>query len=121
MTASRRTAPASRSSLGRLDEAEEAYGRALELCPATPAALADLSTMRLHQQRYEEALDLSSTATDLDPDATAWANRGTPSLLHLGRREEALQSLDRALALDPYHRATRRTPERRSCRSRLTR
>ena len=59
--------------LGRLDETEEAYRRALQLCPRYAAALADLSTMRLDQQRYEEALDLSSTATDLEPgNATAW-------------------------------------------------
>ena len=87
--------------LGRLDEAEEAYLQALQLCPGYGAALADLSTLQLDQQRYEEALDLSWTATDLEPySAKAWTNRGI-ALSHLGRGDEALESLDRALRLDP--------------------
>ena len=88
--------------LSRPDEAEEAYLRALELCPGYAPVLADLSTLRLDQQRHEDALELSRTATDLDPhNATAWTNRGI-ALSRLGREEEALESLDRALALDAH-------------------
>ena len=93
--------------LGRADEAEAAYLRALELCPRYAAALADLSTLRLDQQRHEDALELSRTATDLEPhNATAWTNRGI-ALSDLGRGDEALESLDRALALDPHQQQAR--------------
>ena len=88
--------------LSRLAEAEAAYLRALDLCPRYAAALADLSTLRLDQQHYEDALELSWTATDIEPySAKAWTNRGI-ALSHLGRGEEALESLDRALALDVH-------------------
>ena len=39
--------------LGRLDEAEAAYLRALRICPNLAGALAHLSTLRLDQQRHE--------------------------------------------------------------------
>ena len=91
--------------LGRLDEAEAAYLRALELCPRYAAALADLSTLVLDQQRHEDALELSRIATDLEPhNAKAWTNHGI-ALSRVGRGAEALESLDRALSLDPYQRA----------------
>lgn len=98
--------------LGRLDEAEEAYLRALQLCPRYGAALADLSTLRLDQERYEEALDLSRSATDFDPyRATGWTNRGI-ALSYLGRGDEALESLDRALGLDPGQQRAREARDR---------
>ena len=53
--------------LGRLDEAEEAYLRALRICPRYAGALAHLSTLRLDQQRYEEALESLDRALALDP------------------------------------------------------
>ena len=42
--------------LGRLQEAEEEYLRALQICPRYAAALADLGELRLAQQRYAGAL-----------------------------------------------------------------
>ena len=65
---------------GPLDEPEEAYRRALQLCPGYAAALADLSTLRLDQQRYEDALELSSTATDLEPHNAPHGPTAVPSL-----------------------------------------
>ena len=87
--------------LGRLEEAEEAYLRALQTCPRYVAALADLGELRLAQKRYEAALAPLHTASEIDPANTdVWIDRGL-ALHHLGRTDEALQSLDRALALDP--------------------
>ena len=84
------------------------YLRALELCPRYAAALADLSTLRLDQQRHEEALELSRTATGIEPhNAKAWTNLGIV-LSRLGRGEEAMESLDRALSLDPHEQRARR-------------
>ena len=87
--------------LGRPDEAEKAYLRALQMCPNYADALADLAELRLDQERYEDALELSQSAVNLDPGhADAWTRRGR-ALYHLGRANEALQSLDRALAVNP--------------------
>ena len=98
--------------LGRVAEAEKAYLRALQLCPGYAGALADLGTLRLDQQRYEEALDLSRSATDHEPyNAEAWTSRGI-ALLHLGRGDEALESLDRALSLDPGQQRARDARDR---------
>ena len=68
------TAPASRSTTwAGSTKRRQAYLRALELCPRYARALADLSTLRLDQQRYEDALELSWTATDIEPySAKAW-------------------------------------------------
>ena len=87
--------------LGRFDEADEAYLRALELCPRYAVALVDLGELRLGQQRYGDALELAQTAAEVEPNnGKAWANMGL-SLYHLGRTDEALHSLDQALAIDP--------------------
>ena len=86
--------------LGRMEEAEEAYLRALQTCPRYGAALADLGELRLAQQRYQAALPPLQAASEIDPaNVEVWINRGL-ALHHLGRTDEALQSLDRALALD---------------------
>ena len=108
-TASRRTAPASCSIAwaGSTRRRRRICALCGSICPRYAGALAHLSTLRLDQQRYEEALDLARTAADLEPGhATAWTNRGI-ALSHLGRRDEALESLDRALTLDPYQQQAR--------------
>ena len=87
--------------LGRPEEAEEAYLRALETCPYYAGALAALSELRLDQERHQEALELSNNAIDYDSgNAKAWTSKGR-ALQHLGRPEEALEALTRALSLDP--------------------
>ena len=87
--------------LERPDEAEQAYLRALELCPRYAAALADLGELRLAQGRHEDALQPLQSASDINPgNVDVWINRGL-ALHHLGRTDEALQSLDKALTLDP--------------------
>ena len=94
--------------LGRPEEAEAAYLRALQTCPHYAGALAALSELRLDQQRHHEALELAHSAIGHDSgNAKAWTSRGR-ALQHLGRTEEALEALNRALALDPNrHQALR--------------
>ncbi|MDE0024473.1 MAG: tetratricopeptide repeat protein [Spirochaetaceae bacterium] len=87
--------------LGRIQEAEDAYQRALDLCPAYGKALTDFAELRLFQQRYEGALRLADSAIEVQPrNASAWIHRGR-ALRHLGRDAQALDSIDRALAIEP--------------------
>ena len=90
--------------LGRIEEAESAYLRALELCPHYGEALADFAKLRLDQQRYEEALQLSDTAVEVQSrNPKAWINRSI-ALLRLGKVEQALASIEQALAIEPANR-----------------
>lgn len=64
-------------------------------------ALTDFAELRLHQQRYEGALQLADTAIEVQPrNASAWIHRSR-ALRHLGRDAHALESIDRALLIDP--------------------
>ena len=59
--------------LGRLEEAEREYLRALQICPRYGAALADLGALRLAQQRYAAALPALQAASGPRPP-----QRGSP-------------------------------------------
>ena len=87
--------------LGRPREAEDAYLRALQLCPRYAAALAGLGELRLAGQRYQAALQPLRSAAEIDPGNAEVRLDRALALHHLGRTEEALQSLNEALALDP--------------------
>ena len=93
--------------LARLEEAEVAYHRALELCPRYGKALTDFAALRLDQQRYQDALRLADTAIAVRPrNVDAWVNRAR-ALQYLGRPEDALDSIERALVIDPSHHTAR--------------
>lgn len=81
--------------LGREEEAEACFGRALELEPG--CALRNFYTAR-HQvscELYREALIFLEVALALDPGfKQAWFEKGS-ALLHTGRFQEALSCLDR--------------------------
>ena len=87
--------------LGRLEAAEAAYVRALQRCPHYGEALTELAELRLDQQRYDEALQLSEAAIEIQPrNVKAWVHRSR-ALQHLGDATEALDSIERALAIEP--------------------
>ena len=91
--------------LGRWEEAEVAYLRALHLCPRYGKALMDFAELRLDQQRYEAALQLSEAALEIQPrNASAWVHRSR-ALQHLGDAPGALDSIERALAIEPSDQA----------------
>ena len=93
--------------LGRLEEAEAAYVRALHRCPRYGEALTDFAELRLDQQRYEEALHLADAALEIQPrNANAWVHRSR-ALQHLGDVTAALDSIERALAIEPSDQAAR--------------
>ena len=82
-------------------EAAEYYMHALEIDSHHAEALHWLATLRLEQQRYDEALELFQRFSALHPnDAATYGNMGI-SLIYLGRNDEALQRFDQALSLDP--------------------
>ena len=87
--------------LGRFEDAESAYLRALDMCPGYATALTDFAGMRLEQQHYEDALLLANTAIETQPrNAKAWVHRSR-ALQYLGEADQALGSIKRALAIDP--------------------
>ena len=87
--------------LGRIEEAELAYLRALDRCPRYDKALTDFAELRLNQQRYKDALRLADAAIAVQPrNAKAWVNK---SRAHrdMGEARQALKSIERALGIDP--------------------
>ena len=87
--------------LGREEEAVEQYEHALQANPHFESALDRLAMTRFHQERYEEALELYQTHTEVTPDnARAYTNKGVV-LYKLGRNDEAQESLEHAISLDP--------------------
>ncbi len=93
--------------LGRLDEADEYYQRAVQAGPRIPVFLDYLSAFRLKQQRYEEALDIFRTMIEIKPRNAHYHSGMGVAFFHLKRFNEALRSFDQALALDPTLEETR--------------
>jgi Tfp pilus assembly protein PilF len=79
----------------------ELIGKAVDLNPQSPAALADLAIAQLDIGRLFDALASCDRAITLDPSfAEAHRIRGN-ALLHLKLPQNALTSLDTAIALQP--------------------
>jgi hypothetical protein len=87
---------------GDLDEAESAYGRALELDPASVQALFNLGLLRQHRGDLEGAVTEYRELLELEP-------RHARALYQLGAAYEALGQ--RELALDRYAEAFTIDPE----------
>lgn len=83
----------------RLDDAAEAFTRALEICPEYTLAYLRRGHVKLHQKKFEEALSDIDRAIALDAgDQRAWAYRG---LTHQGRGDDlrAIEDFSRALEI----------------------
>ena len=86
---------------GKLAEAEHSYQNILKLQPDHSDALHLLGTIRLQQQRYEDAVGLITASLRQRPDsAEALSNLGI-GLARLGRHDQALASYEKALVLKP--------------------
>jgi tetratricopeptide (TPR) repeat protein len=85
----------------RLEEAAQAYARALDPLRPRPEVAFNLGNALYALERLEEACGAFTLATELDPEyVEAWNNLGN-ALSLLGRHEEARAKLERALALEP--------------------
>ena len=84
------------------------YERALAIQPRHVPALTSLASLRIAQERYEDALALYGRALEQTGEATPeaaplHAGRGY-ALYRLGQTDAAIASLEQALALDPTQR-----------------
>ena len=96
-------------SMGRAEWAKSAdanaaaphYERALAIHPLHASTVGDLASLRIVQQRYEDAAALFQQAIEQAPDnARFHAGRGY-ALYRLSQADAAVASLEQALALDP--------------------
>ena len=86
---------------GSPDAAAHHYERALAIDGGNAAALGDLASLRIAQERYDEAVGLFERAIDEAPDEPRLhAGRGY-ALYRIGRADAAVESLERALELNP--------------------
>jgi tetratricopeptide (TPR) repeat protein len=89
------------SAVRRLDEAESACLRVLELNDGHLPSLQELALIRYQHEDYERSVEYWTKAINVDPNnAVMWTNRGI-TLRLLQRYEEAAADLTRALELDP--------------------
>lgn len=93
---------------GQLAQARQHYQDVLEQEPRHVGALNALAVIRAQQGDLPGAMALFSQAMALAPDTAHLHNNAGYALLRAGRLEEARQALERAQALDPANRNTRR-------------
>jgi tetratricopeptide (TPR) repeat protein len=87
--------------LGRHQEAIDAYQQAIDLDPDYASPWNGLGSVYHDMSRHEEALDAYQKAIDLDPSfAASWNNLGNVYRT-LGRHQEAIDACQQAIDLDP--------------------
>ncbi len=99
--------------LGRIEEAEQHYRRAVEIRPEWTTSLAYLGAFLVNKgQRPKESLAIFRNLARRKPrNADYHAGTGT-ALANLGRFKEARQSFERALALAPHLESVRASRDR---------
>ena len=114
---------------GRLEEAEAALARAIELRPSYASALANLGLVLQERARYGEALEMYDRAIAADPTHAAARGNRAMLLLLLGRLREGFAEYEwrwrmpgfatptRVPAADVGWRRPRRTHAFRACRA----
>lgn len=87
--------------LGRLEDAERAFRKALELDQDTPAAHLGICRLRLHQRRYQEAVEAALEAVGLEYLLPAGHYLLGVALARVRDYDRAVQALELALRMEP--------------------
>jgi tetratricopeptide (TPR) repeat protein len=87
--------------LGRYEESNDAFAKAIELDPTYAAAYCDKAAALNNLCRYKEAITACDKAIELDPGlAFAYIIKGV-ALYYLGKPTEAVNAYDTAVKFDP--------------------
>lgn len=87
--------------VGRKEEAEAAFRKAIELDPLSAMFHFNLANLLASMNRHAEAEQIFRKAIDLEPNYVEAYNNLSNILRNLDRRDEALQVLSRALEITP--------------------
>ncbi len=94
---------AANQSLGNLEEAIEAYKKAISLKPDYAEAYNNMGVTLNEQSKLDEALEAYKRAISLKPDyAEAYNNMGN-TLQRKGKLDDALEAYNKAITLTPHH------------------
>jgi len=92
---------------GKLEEAIEAYNKALAINPNYANAYNNMGAILQDQGKLEEAIEAYNKALAIKPDyAEAYNNMGN-ALKEQGKLEEAIEAYNRALSIKPDYEAAR--------------
>lgn len=86
---------------GKLEEADAAFRKALELDPRSPGMLGDYATFLAQQERFDEAEDYYHRAVEADPKHANNLGNYATFLGQRGRFAEAEDYYHRAFEVDP--------------------
>ena len=87
--------------LGRLEEAADAYAKAVDLAPNNAAVLNNLGALRRAQDRFEESEAAYLQALELDPTRGDAHNNLANLYNQMGKIEQSLKHFCEALILSP--------------------
>ena len=87
--------------LGRLDEAERALRRSMELDPRRAEPWYALGNLKASQDEHQAAFEAFLRSLEIDPrDGRAWTNMGI-ALHHMGKFDDAMAAYQRAATILP--------------------
>jgi len=85
----------------RLENAQEEFTRALQLCPGMPEALIGMGNLHLLQGDAQKALEVLNQVLEREPDSLQAWYAVAQAQATLGHPEEACRALDQFLSLSP--------------------
>jgi protein O-GlcNAc transferase len=88
--------------LGRIDDAEHAFRRALEIDARSALALRLLGSLAMHRGAYETAVDYLKRASEIDEDPGIFSILGV-ALRNTGNAREAEEAYRTAIRMDPNY------------------
>ncbi len=94
--------------MGRLDDAERSFARALALDDSHVASHAGLACVHLRRGRHRRAAEAALTAVGLSHHFPAGHLLLGVALARMGRLDRAVQALETCAAMDPDHREAHR-------------